>query len=96
MKLQEERDLITGEIIGIVEVNIGNEDGERSLSMARAPLPPSLATRGTTTQDPFLPAGFDEELKKILNDAAQTEELDIKLSDEEPGKFLGEGKLIPN
>ncbi|CAG4953559.1 unnamed protein product [Parnassius apollo] len=84
------RNPITGEIEGVEEVNIPVEDDEDSLSMARAPLPPSLATRGTTTQNPFLPAGFEEELHKMLEEAAQCGEININLEDDEPGKFLGE------
>lgn len=60
--------------------------------MARAPLPPNLATRGTTTQNPFLPAGFEEELQKLLDEAAKTGDITIDTESEEPGKFLGEGK----
>lgn len=85
------RDPITGEIVGLEEVNIPVEDEDESLSMSRAPLPPSLATRGSTTQNPFLPAGFEEELQKMLDEAAQTKEITINLEDDEPGKFLGEG-----
>lgn len=60
--------------------------------MSRAPLPPSMATRGATTQNPFLPAGFEEELHKMLEEAAHSKEININLDDDEPGKFLGEGK----
>lgn len=62
--------------------------------MSRAPLPPSLATRGTTTQSPFLPAGFDEELRKMLEDATKQAEISLDLENEEPGKFLGEGMYL--
>lgn len=75
-------------------MSIPVEDDEDSMSMSRAPLPPSLATRGTTTQSPFLPAGFEEELEKMLNDVAQFEKIDIDLENDEPGKFLGEGTLF--
>lgn len=85
------RDPITGEITGLEEVSIPVEDDEDSLSMSRAPLPPSLATRGTTTQSPFLPAGFEVELEKMLEEATKGN-VDIDLDNEEPGKFLGEGK----
>lgn len=61
--------------------------------MSRAPLPPNLATRGTTTQNPFLPAGFEEELQKMLDEAAQSSEIEINFEDDEPGKFLGEGVI---
>ncbi|KPJ18138.1 Helicase SKI2W [Papilio machaon] len=84
------RDPITGEIVGLEEVSIPVEDDEDCLSMARAPLPPSLATRGTTTQNPFLPAGFEEELQKMLDEATKSGEININLEDDEPGKFLGE------
>ncbi|KAL0819711.1 hypothetical protein ABMA28_007767 [Loxostege sticticalis] len=91
--LEVVRDPITGEIVGLEEVSIPVEDDEDSMSMSRAPLPPSLATRGTTTQSPFLPAGFEEELEKMLNDVAQFEKIDIDLENDEPGKFLGEDIL---
>ncbi|KAJ8723977.1 hypothetical protein PYW07_007957 [Mythimna separata] len=90
--LEVVRDPITGEITGLEEVTIPVEDDEDSLSMSRAPLPPSLATRGTTTQSPFLPAGFEEELEKMLADAAKGD-INIDLDNEEPGKFLGEDIL---
>lgn len=58
--------------------------------MARPPLPPNQATRGTVIQSPFLPAGFEEEiLNKMLQSAALEAKLD--LHNEEPGTFLGEG-----
>ncbi|KAL0869185.1 hypothetical protein ABMA27_007468 [Loxostege sticticalis] len=91
--LEVVRDPITGEIVGLEEVSIPVEDDEDSMSMSRAPLPPSLATRGTTTQSPFLPAGFEEELEKMLNDVAQFEKIVIDLENDEPGKFLGEDIL---
>lgn len=84
------RDPLTGEITGLEEVSIPVEDDEDNLSMSRAPLPPSMATRGTTTQSPFLPAGFEEELEKMLAEAASGD-VNIDLDNEEPGKFLGEG-----
>ncbi|XP_026314967.1 helicase SKI2W [Hyposmocoma kahamanoa] len=88
--LEVVRDPITGEIIGIEEINVPQEDDEDSLSMSRAPLPPSMATRGTTTQSPFLPAGFEEELKKMLEETGQHAEININLEAKEVGKFLGE------
>ncbi|KAM3962423.1 superkiller complex helicase subunit twister [Aphomia sociella] len=91
--LEVVRDPITGEITGLEEINIPVEDDEDTLSMARAPLPPNLATRGTTTQSPFLPAGFEEELQKMLDDAAQFIDINIDLDNDEPGKFLGEDLL---
>lgn len=88
------RDPITGEIIGLEEVNIPVEDDEDSMSMSRAPLPPNMATRGTTTQSPFLPAGFEEELDRMLNEVAQFGDINIDLENNEPGKFLGEGNIL--
>ncbi|KAH9636621.1 hypothetical protein HF086_003439 [Spodoptera exigua] len=90
--IQVVRDPLTGEITGLEEVSIPVEDDEDNLSMSRAPLPPSLATRGTTTQSPFLPAGFEEELEKMLAEAASGD-VNIDLDNEEPGKFLGEDIL---
>ncbi|CAG4986723.1 unnamed protein product, partial [Colias eurytheme] len=91
--LEVVRDPITGEIIGVEEVSIPVEDDEVSLSMSRTPLPPNMATRGTITQNPFLPAGFEEELEKMLEEAAKTGEVIVNLENEEPGKFLGEDIL---
>ncbi|XP_045502663.1 helicase SKI2W [Colias croceus] len=91
--LEVVRDPITGEIIGVEEVSIPVEDDEVSLSMSRTPLPPNMATRGTITQNPFLPAGFEEELEKMLEEAAKTGEVIVNLESEEPGKFLGEDIL---
>ncbi|XP_049877714.1 helicase SKI2W [Pectinophora gossypiella] len=92
--LEVVRDPITGQIIGLEEISIPVEDDEDSLSMSRAPLPPGLATRGSTTQNPFLPAGFEEELLKTLEEAAQHKEININLDADEPGKFLGEDLLV--
>lgn len=64
--------------------------------MSRAPLPPGLATRGTTTQSPFLPAGFEEELQKMLEEATKEAEISLDLENEVPGKFLGEGRYCFN
>ncbi|XP_050354074.1 helicase SKI2W [Nymphalis io] len=91
--LEVVRDPITGEIIDLEEVSIPIDDDEENLSMSRAPLPPSLATRGTTTQNPFLPAGFEEELQKMLDEAAKRGEITLNLEDDDPGKFLGEELL---
>ncbi|KAL4715896.1 hypothetical protein ACJJTC_013196 [Scirpophaga incertulas] len=86
------RDPVTGEIVGLEEVNIPIEDDEESLSMSRAPLPPSLATRGTTTHSPFLPAGFEEDVDKMLHSLAYLKD-NIDINNDEPGKFLGEDLL---
>lgn len=61
--------------------------------MSRAPLPPNLATRGSTLQYPFLPAGFEKDLEKSLEPVLQYEEIYLDLENDEPGKFLGEGIL---
>ncbi|XP_063627871.1 superkiller complex protein 2 [Cydia splendana] len=90
--LEVVRDPITGEITGIEEVSLPIEDDEELQSMSRAPLPPSLSTRGATTQSPFLPAGFEEELAKML-EAAQHGDVNIDVENEEVGKFLGEELL---
>ncbi|XP_063539452.1 superkiller complex protein 2 [Cydia strobilella] len=90
--LEVVRDPITGEITGIEEVSLPIEDDEELQSMSRAPLPPSLSTRGATTQSPFLPAGFEEELEKML-EAAQQGDVNIDIENEEVGKFLGEELL---
>lgn len=63
--------------------------------MARPPLPPGQATRGTVIQSPFLPAGFEEEvLNKVLQDTALEAKLDLE--NEELGMFLGEGTMSIN
>lgn len=61
--------------------------------MARAPLPPSLATRGTTTQSPFLPAGFEEDLQKMIEEQQKQIEINLNTENDVPGKFLGEGVI---
>ncbi|XP_045452941.1 helicase SKI2W [Melitaea cinxia] len=91
--LEVVRDPITGEIVGLEEVSISVDNEAENLSMSRAPLPPSLATRGSTTQNPFLPAGFEDELQKMLDEAAKCTEISIDLEEDEPGKFLGEELL---
>ncbi|XP_061721335.1 superkiller complex protein 2 [Cydia pomonella] len=90
--LEVVRDPITGEITGTEEVSLPIEDDEELQSMSRAPLPPSLSTRGATTQSPFLPAGFEEELEKML-EAAQHGDVNIDIENDEVGKFLGEELL---
>lgn len=75
-----------------MSISVDNE--AENLSMSRAPLPPALATRGSTTQNPFLPAGFEDELQKMLDEAAKFTEISIDLEEDEPGKFLGEGKIL--
>ncbi|VVD00855.1 unnamed protein product [Leptidea sinapis] len=80
------RDPVTGQIVGIEEIAISVEDDEDSLSMSRAPLPPSLATRGTITQNPFLPAGhagdIEEESSKDNEKKVDNQELvDINLEE---------------
>ncbi|XP_063387535.1 superkiller complex protein 2 [Cydia fagiglandana] len=90
--LEVVRDPITGEITGIEEVSLPIEDDEELQSMSRAPLPPSLSTRGATTQSPFLPAGFEDELAKML-EAAQHGDVNVDIENEEVGKFLGEELL---
>ncbi|CAG9134048.1 unnamed protein product [Plutella xylostella] len=92
--LEVVRHPITGEIIGLEEIQLPLDEDEETLSMSRAPLPPSQATRGSTTQMPFLPAGFEEEQQKILDQITQYGEIDFNLEDDEPGKFLGEELLM--
>lgn len=91
--LEVVRDPLTGEIIGVEEICIPTEDDEENLSMARAPLPPSLATRGTTTQSPFLPAGFEEDLQKMIEEQQKQIEINLNTENDVPGKFLGEDIL---
>ncbi|XP_045527687.1 helicase SKI2W [Pieris brassicae] len=91
--LEVVRDLLTGEIVGLKEVSVPLEDDEDSLSMSRTPLPPGLATRGTITQNPFLPAGFEEELEQMLEEATKIGEVTVNLDNDEAGKFLGEDIL---
>ncbi|GBP54351.1 Helicase SKI2W [Eumeta japonica] len=91
--LRVTRDLITGDIVGLEEIELDNDENEDMLSMSRAPLPPSYATRGTTTQMPFLPGGFEEELQKLLEAATQQKKLNLDTEDDEIGKFLGEDIL---
>lgn len=55
-----QRDLYSGEIITFNEVPIQNAgaNAKNSMSFARAPLPPTEATRGTAMNVPFWPGGF--------------------------------------
>lgn len=65
--LVADRDPTTHEIIDFIEVQL--EDTERtatnSMSMLRAPIQPEQATRGSATNFPFWPGGFDEPAKQI-------------------------------
>ncbi|XP_072929955.1 superkiller complex protein 2 [Epargyreus clarus] len=92
--LQLPRDMTTGEIISVdelEEIDLPVEDDEENLSMTRPPLPTSVATRGTTTQNPFLPAGFEEELLKLQEKSVQ--EITLDLDNNEPGKLFGEALI---
>lgn len=65
--LVADRDPVTGRILEFVEVEL--EDAEctakNSMSMRRAPVRPEQATRGSATNFPFWPGGFDEPAKQI-------------------------------
>lgn len=56
------RDLRTGAIIDYVEVPIDSAESTptNSMSLKRAPGPPESATKGSATNYPFWPGGFDE------------------------------------
>lgn len=65
--LVADRDPITGNILEFIEAKF--EDAEctakNSMSMRRAPVRPEQATRGSATNFPFWPGGFDEPATQI-------------------------------
>ncbi len=86
--LAVDRDLATGQILGFHEKRL-KESGttaKNSTSLTRAPGPKDETTRGSTTNYPFWPGGFDDEdeedEKEGQEDALQT--------DEQTKKFLEE------
>lgn len=68
--LQVTRDLASGEITGLEEV-FNRDTGltnKNSLSLQRAPGPPEESVRGTSTNLPFWPGGFDpQEMEEELD-----------------------------
>lgn len=65
--LKVQRDLTTGEITEFYEVPIqtAGATAQNSMSFARAPLPPSEATRGTALNIPFWPGGFPDPVSEL-------------------------------
>lgn len=65
--LVPDRDPITGNILEFVEIELEDADctAKNSMSMRRAPVRPEQATRGSATNFPFWPGGFDEPSKQI-------------------------------
>ncbi|PIK56496.1 putative helicase SKI2W-like, partial [Apostichopus japonicus] len=61
MTLQVERNLTTGELIDFKEVQLENSGStsKNSFSLARQPGPPAEFVRGSLTNYPFQPGGFD-------------------------------------
>lgn len=65
--LVADRDPITGRILEFIEVELDDAEctAKNSMSMHRAPVRPEQATRGSATNFPFWPGGFDEPAKQI-------------------------------
>lgn len=65
--LEPRRDPLTRKILDFVEVRVEDSEStaQNSMSMRRAPICPEQATRGSATNFPFWPGGFDEPAKKI-------------------------------
>lgn len=65
--LVADRDPITGEILEFIETGLGDAEctAKNSMSMRRAPVRPEQATRGSATNFPFWPGGFDEPANQI-------------------------------
>ncbi|GBP54350.1 Helicase SKI2W [Eumeta japonica] len=87
------RDLLTGEIVGLEEIELDNDEYKDSLSMSRPPLPPNYATLGTATQIPFLPAGFEGEFDQFLQATTYKTNFNLDSDHDEVGKFFGENIL---
>lgn len=85
--LAADRDPITGHILEFIEVNL--EDAEctakNSMSMRRAPVRPEQATRGSATNFPFWPGGFDEPAKQIESLKLDNSNFDRNLLSVAPG-----------
>ena len=62
--LEVRRDPVTGKVVDFVEVPVRapGTTAKNSTSMARRPGPPEQVTRGSSTNYPFMPGGFEGEL----------------------------------
>lgn len=85
--LVPDRDPVTGEILEFIEVEL--EDAEctanNSMSMRRAPVRPEQATRGSATNFPFWPGGFDEPAKQIESLSLDNSDFEKNLLTVAPG-----------
>lgn len=65
--LEPRRDPLTRKIVEFIEVQVEDSEStaQNSMSMRRAPICPEQATRGSATNFPFWPGGFDEPARKI-------------------------------
>lgn len=65
--LVADRDPMTREILDFIEIGLNDVErtAKNSMSMQRAPIQPEQATRGSATNFPFWPGGFDEPAKHI-------------------------------
>jgi antiviral helicase SKI2 len=69
MQITAQRDPQTGEILKFIELPIYNagSDAKNSFAMTRAPGPQEEATRGSASNFPFWPGGFDEIENEVVN-----------------------------
>lgn len=76
--VQVKREPATGRLVGYEEVEVSSlgETAKNSLSLTRAPGAKDEGLKGSSTNFPFWPGGFDEE-KEILQSANKIEALKI-------------------
>ncbi|XP_076346793.1 superkiller complex helicase subunit twister isoform X2 [Tachypleus tridentatus] len=77
--LQVDRDPTTGQLLGFKEVKTEEQGAtaKNSMSLQRAPGPPSEAVRGSSTNIPFWPGGMDEPSMEVLKAATKQEDIDF-------------------
>lgn len=85
--LAAHRDLKSGAIIDYVEVPIESAESTptNSMSLKRAPGPPSTATKGSAINYPFWPGGFDEPINEITSLLSENLNFDTDLLTIPPG-----------
>lgn len=102
--LQVERHLTTGELLDFKEVHLENSGStaKNSFSLTRQPGPPTESVRGSSTNFPFLPGGFEnlESDESVKDDASNVLNLESELLTVPPGfdsgmTFGDEGEPLP-
>lgn len=90
------RDPQTGLIIDYVETAVNDAEctATNSMSLTRAPGPPSTATKGSAVNYPFWPGGFDEPINEVATLLQNSAALDALLDNSElmtvaPGMAYG-------